>query len=28
VRGGAVPLGGGDAIEAFVNGVKKTVQKK
>ncbi|KAK3341409.1 proteasome complex subunit Rpn13 ubiquitin receptor-domain-containing protein [Lasiosphaeria hispida] len=28
VRGGAVPLGGGDAVEAFVNGVKKTVQKK
>lgn len=28
VQGGAVPLGGGDAIEAFVNGVKKTVQKK
>ncbi|KAK4162115.1 splicing factor u2af-associated protein 2 [Cladorrhinum sp. PSN259] len=28
VRGGTVPLGGGDAIEAFVDGVKKTVQKK
>ncbi|GAB1310325.1 hypothetical protein MFIFM68171_00535 [Madurella fahalii] len=28
VRGGTVPLGGGDAIEAFVEGVKKTVQKK
>lgn len=28
VRGGAVPLGGGEAIEAFVNGVKKSVQKK
>jgi 26S proteasome regulatory subunit N13 len=28
MRGGAVPLGGGDAIEAFVNGVKKSVQKK
>ena len=27
VRGGAVPLGGGEAIEAFVKGVKKTVQK-
>ncbi|KAL1837525.1 hypothetical protein VTJ49DRAFT_3670 [Mycothermus thermophilus] len=28
VRGGRVPLGGGEAIEAFVQGVKKTVQKK
>lgn len=28
VRGGTVPLGGGDAIEAFVEGVKKAVQKK
>ncbi|KAK4648345.1 uncharacterized protein QC761_109220 [Podospora bellae-mahoneyi] len=28
VRGGSVPLGGGDAVEAFVEGVKKTVQKK
>ena len=28
IRGGAAPLGGGDAIEAFVNGVKKAVQKK
>ncbi|KAL2262049.1 hypothetical protein VTK26DRAFT_2643 [Humicola hyalothermophila] len=28
VRGGTVPMGGGDAIEAFVEGVKKTVQKK
>ncbi|KAK0734939.1 proteasome complex subunit Rpn13 ubiquitin receptor-domain-containing protein [Lasiosphaeria miniovina] len=28
VRGGAVPLGGGDAVEAFVNGVKRTVQKQ
>ncbi|KAH7626549.1 proteasome complex subunit Rpn13 ubiquitin receptor-domain-containing protein [Sordaria sp. MPI-SDFR-AT-0083] len=28
VRGGTVPLGGGDAVEAFVEGVKKTVQKK
>ncbi|KAM7224310.1 Proteasome complex subunit Rpn13 ubiquitin receptor domain containing protein [Rhypophila decipiens] len=28
VRGGTMPLGGGDAIEAFVEGVKKTVQKK
>lgn len=28
VRGGSVPLGGGDAVEAFVEGVKKTVQEK
>jgi hypothetical protein len=28
VRGGNVPLGGGEAIEAFVEGVKKTVQEK
>ncbi|KAH8592500.1 proteasome complex subunit Rpn13 ubiquitin receptor-domain-containing protein [Bisporella sp. PMI_857] len=28
VRGGNVPLGGGDAVEAFVEGVKKTVGKK
>ncbi|KAK4105775.1 hypothetical protein N658DRAFT_492272 [Parathielavia hyrcaniae] len=28
VRGGRVSLGGGDAVEAFVEGVKKTVQKK
>lgn len=28
VRGGNVPLGGGDAIEAFVEGVKKKVQKE
>jgi 26S proteasome regulatory subunit N13 len=28
VRGGSVPLGGGDAVEAFVEGVKKTVEKK
>lgn len=26
VRGGAVPLGGGEAVEAFVNGFKKKVQ--
>lgn len=26
VKGGSVPLGGGDAVEAFVKGVKKTVQ--
>jgi 26S proteasome regulatory subunit N13 len=27
VRGGAVPLGGGDAVEAFVEGVKNAVRK-
>lgn len=27
VRGGSVPLGGGDAVEAFIEGVKKTVEK-
>ncbi|KAI5866837.1 proteasome complex subunit Rpn13 ubiquitin receptor-domain-containing protein [Durotheca rogersii] len=28
IRGSQVPLGGGDAVEAFVEGVKKSVQKK
>ena len=28
VQGGSVPLGGGDAVEAFVEGVKKTVEGK
>ncbi|KAH6719244.1 proteasome complex subunit Rpn13 ubiquitin receptor-domain-containing protein [Leptodontidium sp. 2 PMI_412] len=28
VRGGSVPLGGGDAVEAFIEGVKKTVEKE
>ncbi|KAI8965974.1 proteasome complex subunit Rpn13 ubiquitin receptor-domain-containing protein [Daldinia sp. FL1419] len=28
LRGGQMPLGGGDAVEAFVEGVKKSVQKK
>lgn len=28
VRGGNVPLGGGDAVEAFVEGCKKTVEEK
>lgn len=28
VRGGSMPLGGGDALEAFVEGVKKTVEEK
>lgn len=27
VLGGSVPLGGGDAVEAFVEGVKKTVER-
>lgn len=28
LRGSQMPLGGGDAVEAFVEGAKKTVQKK
>ncbi|CAD6447198.1 2003117c-71d7-4dd3-919a-b02eb25c21c0 [Sclerotinia trifoliorum] len=28
VKGGSVPLGGGDAVEAFVEGVRKSVEKK
>lgn len=28
VRGGSMPLGGGDAVEAFVEGVKTTVEAK
>jgi 26S proteasome regulatory subunit N13 len=28
VRGGSMPLGGGDAVEAFIQGVKKTVEEK
>ena len=28
VRGGTVPLGGGEAVEAFVEGVKKEIQDK
>ena len=28
VRGGTMPLGGGEAVEAFVEGVKKEVQEK
>ncbi|KAJ8128544.1 hypothetical protein O1611_g5090 [Lasiodiplodia mahajangana] len=28
IRGSQMPLGGGDAVEAFVEGVKKTVQRK
>lgn len=26
IRGGTMPLGGGEAVEAFVNGVKRTVE--
>ncbi|KAI0022216.1 proteasome complex subunit Rpn13 ubiquitin receptor-domain-containing protein [Xylariomycetidae sp. FL0641] len=28
IRGGQMPLGGGEAVEAFVEGVKKTVQEE
>lgn len=28
LRGSQMPLGGGDAVEAFVEGVKKSVQEK
>lgn len=28
MRGGSMPLGGGGAVEAFVEGVKKTVEEK
>ncbi|KAF2734946.1 hypothetical protein EJ04DRAFT_465650 [Polyplosphaeria fusca] len=28
VRGGGMPLGGGDAVKAFLDGVKKTVEKE
>jgi 26S proteasome regulatory subunit N13 len=28
VRGGSVPLGGGEAVEAFVEGIRKTVEEK
>jgi 26S proteasome regulatory subunit N13 len=28
MRGGAMPLGGGDAVKAFLEGVKKTVEKE
>jgi 26S proteasome regulatory subunit N13 len=27
IRGGTMPLGGGEAVEAFVNGVKRTIEK-
>lgn len=28
IRGGSMPLGGGNAVEAFVQGVRKTVEKE
>ena len=28
IRGGTMPLGGGEAVEAFVNGVKRTIEKE
>lgn len=28
IRGGGMPLGGGDAVKAFLEGVKKTVEKE
>lgn len=28
IRGGSMPLGGGQAVEAFVNGVKRTIEKE
>lgn len=28
IRGGSMPLGGGQAVEAFVEGVKRTVEEK
>ena len=28
LRGGSMPLGGGDAVEAFVDGIKKSIQEK
>ena len=28
VRGGSVPLGGGDAVEAFVEGVRRAVEEE
>jgi 26S proteasome regulatory subunit N13 len=28
MRGGAMPLGGGEAVKAFLEGVKKTVEKE
>lgn len=28
IKGGSIPMGGGDAVEAFVKGVKKTVEEE
>lgn len=28
VRGGSMPLGGGEAVEAFVEGVRRTVEEE
>ena len=28
IKGGSMPLGGGDAVEAFVEGVKKSVEEE
>lgn len=28
IRGGSMPLGGGEAVEGFVEGVKKTVEEE
>lgn len=28
VRGGSVPMGGGEAVEAFVEGVKRKVEEE
>lgn len=28
IKGGGMPLGGGDAVKAFLDGVKKTVEKE
>ena len=28
IRGGSMPLGGGDAVQAFVEGVKRTVEEE
>jgi 26S proteasome regulatory subunit N13 len=28
IKGGSMPLGGGDAVQAFVEGVKRTVEEE
>ena len=28
VKGGSMPLGGGDAVEAFITGIKKSIEGK